>query len=241
MEATNNSETNNKVKRLSLGIVLIVIFFAAVLFMLYYISDEIVLEKENTFDANIFSILNFKSRPQLRPVMLFFTFFGSANFLLPAYVLLSAFFLFNQKNRNKSINVAAIGITSAALLFLIKNIFRRPRPEEQMLKNIAGYSYPSGHSFSSFTFCGLLIFLIWSTNIHKAAKWVLSILLFLFACAIALSRVYFHVHYPSDVLAGALLSIIWLMLCYFVLIKWNITDRLLGKSKKPEQPTEYHT
>ncbi len=236
MDANNTSETTNKVKHFSIRIIVIAIIFAAILFMLYYISDEIVIEKESTFDANIFSMLNFQSWPQLRPVMLFFTFFGSSNFLLPAYVILSAFFLFMRKNRNKSINIAAIGILSAALLFLLKDIFRRPRPEERMLKNIAGYSYPSGHSFSSFTFCGLLIYLIWSTGISKAAKWILSILLFLFACTIALSRVYFKVHYPSDVIAGALLSIIWLMLCYFVLVKWNIADKLLGKSKKPEQP-----
>ena len=236
MKANNTSETTNKVKYLSLRIVVIAFIFAAILFMLYYISDEIVLEKDRTFDATVFSMLNFQSWPQLKPVMLFFTFFGSSNFLLPAYVLLSAFFLFKRKNRNKSINIAAVGITSAALLFLLKDIFRRPRPEERMLKNIAGYSYPSGHSFSSFTFCGLLIYLIWSTGISKAAKWILSIVLLLFACTIALSRVYFKVHYPSDVIAGALLSIIWLMLCYYVLIKWNIADKLLGKSKKAEQP-----
>lgn len=235
MEANNKTETADKIKVLSLEIILLAIFFGVVLFMLYYISDEIVLEKEGSFDTQVFSILNFKSRPQLRPLMLFFTFFGSSNFLLPAYVLLSAFFLFKKKNKYQSINIAAVGLCSAGLLFLLKNIFRRQRPEEQMLKNIAGYSYPSGHSFSSFTFCGLLIFLIWSTKINVVAKWVLSILLFLFACAIALSRVYFHVHYPSDVIAGCLLSIVWLTMCYFILIKWNVTDKVLGRLKKPQQ------
>ena len=236
MEATNNSETNNKVKRLSLGIVLIAIFFAAVLFMLYYISDEIVLEKENTFDSNIFSILNFKSRPQLRSAMLFFTFFGSSNFLMPAYILLSVFYLFKRKNMERSLNIAAIGLCSAGLLFFLKHIFRRARPEEQMLKNIAGYSYPSGHSFSSFTFCGLLIFLIWmSEKISEPAKWILSILLFLFASMVALSRVYFHVHYPSDVIAGFLLSIVWLAICYYILEKCNTTERLMRAfSNKPQ-------
>jgi undecaprenyl-diphosphatase len=236
MEANNNHQTTKKVKHLSIGIVLTAIFFVTVLFMLYYISDEIVIEKEKTFDAHIFSILNFKSRPQLRPIMLFFTFFGSSNFLLPAYILLSVFYLFKRKNKEWSLNIAAIGLFSAGLLFFLKHIFRRARPEEQMLKNIAGYSYPSGHSFSSFTFCGLLIFLIWmSEKISEPAKWILSILLFLFASMVALSRVYFHVHYPSDVIAGFLLSIVWLAICYYILERWNTSERLMRAfSNKPQ-------
>ncbi|MCY7422048.1 MAG: phosphatase PAP2 family protein [Chitinophagaceae bacterium] len=226
-----NTETAEKAKGLSVRILLIILFFAAVCFMLYYISDEIVLEKEATFDARVFKFLDFKNRPALKPVMLFFTFFGSANFLLPAYILLSIFYLFKRKNKERSLNIAAIGLCSAGLLFFLKHLFRRARPEEQLLKNIAGYSYPSGHSFSSFTFCGMLIFLIWmSEKISKPVKWILSIFLFSFASMVALSRVYFRVHYPSDVIAGFLLSIVWLTICYFILERWNTTRRLFQSS-----------
>ena len=223
------TESAEKVKRLSAGILLLILFFATVCYMLYYISDEIVLKNEATFDAKVFAFLDFKNQPELRPIMLFFTFFGSSNFLLPAYILLGAFYFFKRENKQRSLNIAAIGLTSAGLLFGLKFIFRRARPEEQMLKNIAGYSYPSGHSFSSFTFCGLLIFLIWmSDKISKPVKWMLSILLFVFASMVALSRVYFHVHYPTDVIAGFLLSIVWLTICYFLLERWNTMQKLPG-------------
>ena len=228
-----------KIKGLSIRIVLIILFFATVCFMLYYITDEVVLENETSFDTRVFAFLNFSSHPQLRTVMLFFTFFGSSNFLLPAYLLLGALYFFKRENRQRSLNIAAVGITSAGLLFSLKFIFRRARPEEQMLKNVAGYSYPSGHSFSSFTFCGLLIFLIWkSDKISKPIKWLLSMLLFAFAATVALSRVYFHVHYPTDVIAGFLLSIVWLTICYFLLEKWNVIQKIPGIFNSAKTPAD---
>ena len=217
-----------KAERLSIKLVLAMLLFVVALGFFYLITTEIVLEQEKTFDERVFSLLNFKSMPQLRSIMLFFTFFGSSNFLLPAYVLLSGFYLFKKRERGVSLNIAAIGISSAILLKVLKNIFKRSRPEEQLLKNIAGYSYPSGHSFSSFTFCGLIMFIIWFLPISKTAKWLWSILLFLFAAMVALSRVYFQVHYPSDVLAGFLLSIVWLMICYWILIKWRLSEKLFS-------------
>ena len=236
--STQTMKSTKKLKGLSKRILLLILFFATVCFLLYYITDEIVLENEGTFDAKVFAFFDFKHRPELRSIMLFFTFFGSSNFLLPAYLLLGVFYFFKIEDKQRSLNIAAVGLTSAGLLHGLKFIFRRARPEEQMLKNVAGYSYPSGHSFSSFTFCGLLIFLIWmSDKISKPVKWILSILLFVFASMVALSRVYFHVHYPTDVIAGFLLSIVWLTICYYLLERWNTMQKLLGifsSTKTPE-------
>lgn len=229
----SKQEIKQKVKGVSLRLVLVLLLFALVLCILYYITDEIVLEKEGSFDTKVFKMLSFIERPSAHNIMLFFTFFGSTNFLLPAYILISAYFLFIRRKHSYTLNVAAVGISSGALLYLLKSIFKRQRPAEQLLKNVAGYSYPSGHSFSSFTFCGMLIYLVWQSHMSKPAKWICSILLFLFAATIAFSRVYFRVHYPSDVLAGFFLSIIWLTICYFVLIKWNVPGKLNKRFASP--------
>jgi undecaprenyl-diphosphatase len=222
----SKQEITQKVKGVSLRLVLLLLLFAIIVGILYYITDEIVLEKKSGFDTRVFEMLSFIKGPSVHKIMLFFTFFGSTNFLLPAYILISAYFLFIKRKHSYTLNVAAVGISSGALLYLLKGIFKRQRPAEQLLKNVAGYSYPSGHSFSSFTFCGMLIYLVWQSQLSKPAKWVCSIFLFLFAATIAFSRVYFRVHYPSDVLAGFCLSIIWLTICYFLLIKWNVPGKL---------------
>jgi undecaprenyl-diphosphatase len=50
-------------------------------------------------------------------------------------------------------------------------------------------------------------------------KIIFTILLFTIAAIIAFSRVYLEVHYFSDVVAGACLSITWLMLSIWILHK----------------------
>ena len=145
------------------------------------------------------------------------TFFGSSYFLLPAYLLLIIVFLFRKKQRRLSWTVTAIGVTSTAILFSLKAIFHRHRPLDPLVQNVNGFSFPSGHSFSSFTFFGLLIYIVWKLNVNPPLKWCLTIFFFLFACSIAFSRVYLHVHYASDVIAGFCLCLVWLGLSFSIL------------------------
>ena len=219
-------DTKKKAKGITLGLVIAIILFLATVFIFWRITDEIVLEKEGGFDNAVFKMLSQYTNPATTHIMLLFTFFGSTKFLLPAYIILSAFFLFYKRDRWQSISIAAIGLSSIGLLFLLKNIFHRHRPLEPLTKNVIGYSYPSGHSFSSFTFFGLLTYIIWQTNIPKIWKWILSIVFIGMAACIAISRVYLHVHFASDVVAGFCLSIIWLSISLLILKKIQNSGKL---------------
>jgi len=113
--------------------------------------------------------------------MLIFTFLGSNVFLLPAYILLILYFFFIRKNTRMALDTAMIGLTRTGLLFLMKDIFRRHRPPDPLINNVTGYSFPSGHSFSAFTFSGLVIYIIWETKIHR--RWKMDIIyILLFIC-----------------------------------------------------------
>ena len=130
-------DTKKKAKGITLGLVIAIILFLATVFIFWRITDEIVLEKEGGFDNVVFKMLSQYTNPATTHIMLLFTFFGSTKFLLPAYILLAGFFLFYKRNRWQSLSVAAIGLTSIGLLFLLKNIFHRHRPLEPLtMKNI---------------------------------------------------------------------------------------------------------
>ncbi|MBS4028665.1 MAG: phosphatase PAP2 family protein, partial [Ignavibacteriales bacterium] len=86
---------------------------------------------------------------------------------------------------------------------LLKNIFERPRPCVS-LENVrllvscgSGYSFPSSHAVNNFAIATLLS--MYFRNYR--------ILFFAFASLVAYSRVYVGVHYPSDIIAGALIGI----------------------------------
>ncbi len=202
-------------------IILAIFLFLLTLFIFVYIADEIVLEHETHFDQNILTLISPFHSQGVSKAMEVFTFFGSSAFLFPAYILLIIFFLI-KKNKQTAIDIAAIGLTSTGILFLLKDIFQRHRPLDPLIRNVTGFSFPSGHSFSSFTFYGLVAYLLWQTNISKAWKIAATIFLFLFPATIAFSRVYLQVHFPSDVAAGFCLSVIWLILSFWILGKGNV-------------------
>ncbi len=120
-----------------------------------------------------------------------------------------------------SLDVASVGISSTIILFSLKAIFHRHRPFDPVVKNVNGFSFPSGHSFSSFTFFGLLIYILWNHEMNPALRWILTIFFFLFACSIAFSRIYLHVHYASDVIAGLCLCILWLGFSFWLMKKFD--------------------
>lgn len=211
------TEAKEKVRGLSLRFLVAAGVFLAALAIFTAIADEMVLEHENHLDTVVFKWIAPLVNPDMTSAMKTITFFGSSSFLFPAYGVLILVFLFHRKDKRLSLEIAAIAITGTILLFTLKSIFHRHRPPNQIIHAVNSFSFPSGHAFSSFTFFGLLIYLLWKPKgINAALRWSLSILFFLAACAVAFSRVYLHVHYASDVIAGFCLCLVWLGITFRV-------------------------
>ncbi len=218
LKLKNSGFKERSFKWVTTRLIFAILMFLLTLFVFVTITDEIVLERENGFDTTIFhAVLSLKS-PAATNFFEIITFFGSTAFLLPAYILLVIIFLIKKKRR-LAFDVTVIGLSTDVILVTLKAIFKRARPLDPLIKNVTGFSYPSGHSFSSFTFFGLIAFLIWQTHIHKGWKIAATIFLFMLATAIAFSRVYLRVHFPSDVIAGFCLSMIWLIISFWLLKK----------------------
>lgn len=116
------------------------------------------------------------------------------------------------KDKKTSILIWVNLIISTLLNQILKYIIQRPRPTEFRLIDEKGYSFPSGHSMVSAAFYGLLIYLIYKNVKNKYLKWGLVTLLSLLIFLIGTSRIYLGVHYTSDVLAGFLISISYLII-----------------------------
>lgn len=209
-----------KAKGVSLRFLIVAAIFILSLLLFIFIANEMVLENENRLDVIAFQELRKITSSSLTKLMLLITFFGSNYFLFPAYVILIAYFLV-FKNRRLSLDIAAVGITSTIILFSLKAIFHRHRPMDPLVKTVNGFSFPSGHSFCSFTFFGLLIYIVWNHEMNPLLRWIATAFFFLFACAIAFSRVYLHVHYASDVLAGFCLCIVWLAFSFWIMRRYK--------------------
>lgn len=124
---------------------------------------------------------------------------------------------------NKGLVIGASYLANAVLTTTLKNIIKRPRPFESYPDQIypksshGGYSFPSGHTSSAFST---------ATSITLAfPKWYVAVPAFSYAGAVAYSRLDLGVHYPSDVLAGALVG------SGTAYLSWKINKALKNKRK----------
>lgn len=108
-------------------------------------------------------------------------------------------------------------IGGAVLESGLKSLFARPRPDlVPHLVAVASPSFPSGHAMLSaigyLTLGALLARLVRSVRLKT---YVIGVALLATGLAGA-SRVYMGVHYPTDVLAGWTIGLVWAIVCWLV-------------------------
>ena len=146
------------------------------------------------------------------------TYMASANFLQIAYGCIFLFYLC-LKNWKRAVEIFAIGLGGFLVNYFMKLAFHRIRPPRPLIEPLSNFSFPSGHATSGFIFYGMLVFLIWKTNIPKVYKYLAGLILISFALLIGFSRVYLRMHYTSDVIAGFCIGFAWLALSIWLLEK----------------------
>ncbi len=162
-------------------------------------------------------VVSYFMSDKITPIVKIFTNLGNAITLL--FISVIALILF-RKNK-----IGIVMTLNSILIFglnqVLKFIIRRPRPSVIHLVNERGYSCPSGHAMVSLAFYGLLIYFIYKNINNKVIKWFLVTLLTLLIMVIGTSRIYLGVHYVSDIIAGFLISLSYLIIFISVYQKWE--------------------
>jgi undecaprenyl-diphosphatase len=134
--------------------------------------------------------------------------FGIEAGVVPAAAAIAIFLLVRRQWKVLRFWLCA-GLGGSVLGVSIKLLWHRPRPHlwDSSYPYPKDFSFPSGHAMASMTFIAMLVLLLWKT------RWRLPALVFggLFVFGIGWTRLYLGVHYPSDVLAGWMLAIAWVI------------------------------
>ena len=146
------------------------------------------------------------------------TFLGNHKFLIPANLLLIAFFIYVKKHKD-ALLVAVVALSSLGLMSLLKNLVQRYRPSFPLVDGITNFSFPSGHALMSVAFYGLLAFYAIKMINNPVIKVSILLLLFALTMLIGFSRIYLRVHYTTDVIAGFSIGICWMLFCFWLLNK----------------------
>ncbi len=208
----------NKIKEFIKNNFIWIILFLCIIAFLAILED--IFDKEIiTFDTFGYEILSkYLISDTITPIAKFITTLGSA------VILLSMSFLFLIIIKNRKIGLSILGnlVIVTGLNLLLKNIVQRPRPVGYRLIDENGYSFPSGHAMVNMAFYGYLIYLVYKYVKNKYIKWILIVLLGSLILGIGVSRIYLGVHYTSDVLAGFLISLSYLIVYVKVMKKYVI-------------------
>ena len=156
------------------------------------------------FDEGLMAVVQGERSQTFDRVMVVITRAGDFQTQLWAAVLLSLLLIIMKQGRAAAFAILTL-LGTALANGALKATFGRIRPEI-LLEPLSSYSFPSGHSSAAFAFfltMGVLAGRGQPPRLRLA--WVL--LGTLPATAIALSRVYLGVHWPTDVIAGAVLAV----------------------------------
>ncbi|MGN0562375.1 MAG: phosphatase PAP2 family protein [Candidatus Fimenecus sp.] len=159
------------------------------------------------------------------------------------WIVVAVLFLFMKKYRKSGVTMAfALIVMLIVNDLILKNVFARVRPfnfaefadlyasfpvgangKPELLTSLpSSYSFPSGHTSCSFAA---------ATAILLNKKWKPGVPALILAVLIGFSRNYLMVHYPTDVLFGALFGVLYAVLAYFLIAKYVYPpfDRAVGQ------------
>lgn len=151
----------------------------------------------------LYFIQEFLRSEFLNKVFSFITSLGNGGFI---WVTTSIILLISKKTRKAGVlSICSLLLCYVTNDLIIKKLVARERPFNQfsdvipLIKKPVDFSFPSGHSASSFASAGILF---------RYLDKKYGILAIVFATLIAFSRLYLGVHFPSDVIAGVIIGLI---------------------------------
>ncbi|MEY8350644.1 undecaprenyl-diphosphatase [Bacillus cereus] len=169
-----------------------------------------------------------KQYSSLNPIMVFV-----AEYMLYVLVLgvLIYWFTRNNKNRMMIIQGGLAFIVAEIIGKIVGQFYSHHQPfavlpnVNQLVEHEIDNSFPSDHTILFFSICVS----IWLVRKKEGWFWLML------AFCVAISRIWVGVHYPIDVVTGALVGIISSLFVYWVAPKISFIKRLLGMYERMEQ------
>ena len=177
------------------------------------------------FDHKVQAQVHTWSSPWLSRCMLALTWIGSVKIFLTSLAVVLCGLIVRARKHAAAILVFAM-TGALALNETLKLQFHRARPVVPWsIGDEKTYSFPSGHSLFSVVLYGTLAYLALRRGVSSRRQVAVLIPAILLPLGIGLSRIYLGMHWPTDVLAGYTVGLLWLAVTIAVDRLW--TSRLL--------------
>jgi undecaprenyl-diphosphatase len=176
-------------------------------------AETVMAGRTQAFDEAILRWMGAHHTTFLDAAMLEITTLGTGAVVL-MIVCVAALFLALTQHRYSALLLLVATAGGIGLDFILKSFFARPRPHVIVWEtNAVSSSFPSGHAMSATIVYSTVAYLAARLYKHAWQRWVTMLIAAIVIVLISVSRLYLGVHYPSDVLAGAIIGLGWAAFC----------------------------
>ena len=143
-------------------------------------------------------------------------------------------FLLLQTRYHTALFVVATTASGEVLSYVLKHYFNRARPTVVPNLRIMSPSFPSGHAMESaivYLTLGAVLMRVAETRVTKIYLMSVAMLL---TTMIGISRVYLGVHYPTDVVAGWIVGLVWASICWLFAQHFEASTGITAEKQKVE-------
>ena len=223
----------------ALGIFLVggIIVAAIGTFLFAELAEHVMAGSTQAFDEAALRWIGNHHSPALDDAMLEITALGTSAVVI-MIVGVAGLFLSLTRHKYSALLLLVATVGGTLLDTVLKLKFGRPRPHVFAWGTHAAMSsFPSGHAMSATIVYSTVAYLAARLQKRMWARWATMLLAAVIIVMIAISRMYLGVHYPSDVLAGAIVGLSWAAFCMATLEAiQRFAQRQAPEVKKHETP-----
>ena len=177
------------------------------------IAWELRNEETTMFDVAVLQVIRQFQSPQLDVFVPVLTDLGGVLVLSALTFVTLAMFVIKKEYRRAAMVFISMG-GAVALNLILKSVFERARPDLwERLVNESSYSFPSGHAMIAAAYGLTMIVVLWNSR-YRWWAFVFGVAYFIIT---GFTRLYLGVHYPTDVVAGWLVSAAWVAACALIM------------------------
>lgn len=216
----------------ALGVVLVAgaVVSVAATWLFVKLADVVRDGATQQFDEAVLRWMAAHQIPWVQHAMFEVTLLGTG-LVLMTMVAVAATFLWLTDHRFSALLLLIATWGGVAISSLLKSSFDRPRPQVfEWGAQVLTSSFPSGHAMTATITYGTVAYLAARLQRRRLSRWITLLIAGLMVGLICLSRLYLGVHYPSDVVAGALMGLGWTAFCMATLEAIHV----FGKRFRPK-------
>ena len=206
------------------GVIALFVGFVLCTLAFVGLSNEVREMDTLPFDTAVLNLVHGMSNYFLDTFMPIATDIGGVVGVVAITLIMTALFVYkNEQRRALMVSITVAG--AAGINLILKSVFERARPDLwETLVREPGFSFPSSHAMASAALGAAIVVALWDS---RWRWWAFTAATF-YIVFVGFSRLYLGVHYPTDILAGWLVSGGWVM-AVALMFRSRLGNRVLRK------------